>query len=407
MAEDVAKKRIVLGITGSIAAYKSAKLARLFVGRGHQVKVVMSKSAEKFITTHTMKAVTGNPVVTSFWEENMPGSVGHIELADWADVVVVAPATAECLAKSVAGNADDPLSAILLATRAPIVFAPAMNVNMLEHPATRANIATLEKRGCHIVEPAEGDLACGYHGRGRLAPPWEIFYQTLAQISERDFAGSKVLISAGPTREPLDPIRFISNRSSGKMGVALAREAYRRGAEVTLVHGPVNVKVPKGVRCIPVVTAREMHQTVMAESFPDDGRGPDAVIMAAAVADFRPDSVQDTKIKKEEVKGDHTLQLAENPDILASLGERRGAEERPILVGFAVETGEVEELLEELQRKLEVKKVDMIVGNLAVDSIDLDTNRVWMIDRHGKSRETSMTFKSRVASKILDRVAKL
>lgn len=405
MADGTTKRKVLLGVTGSIAAYKSAELARLLIKRGQNVRVMMTPSAQKFITPITMRSITENPVTTDFWEEPGTYDIGHITLADWADVVLIAPATADFLARMVAGFADTPLHATVLATKAPILIAPAMNTNMYNNVKTQENIEILKSRGVQFVEPEVGELACGWSGVGRMANPWEIFHHTLRTLSEQDYAGRKMLISTGPTREPIDPVRSITSRSSGKMGVALAREAWRRGAEVTLVHGPVPVKVPAEIRCIGVETAIQMRDAVMAEAFPEDRPAPDTIIMAAAVADFRPEKVADHKIKKTDVKP--AVKLVQNPDILSELGEKRGDNRRPLLVGFAVETGELDDLFNEISEKMQRKKADMIIGNFAEDAFDLDTNRVWMIDRNGKREEVATTFKSRVASKIFNKLIKL
>ncbi|RMG43544.1 MAG: bifunctional phosphopantothenoylcysteine decarboxylase/phosphopantothenate--cysteine ligase CoaBC [Candidatus Dadabacteria bacterium] len=404
MAQRVERRKIVLGITGSIAAYKSAELARLFVSRGYPVKVAMTEAAREFISALTLEAITGNPVSTDFWSESAASGIGHIELADWADAVVVAPASADFIAKYRAGFAENQLLALLLATRAPVILAPAMNVNMYEHQRTQENLRELKERGVQIVDPEEGVLACGWNGRGRMASPWEVFYNVRRGLSEQDYAGKKVLITTGPTREAIDPVRFISNRSSGKMGVALAREAFRRGADVTLIHGQVPVKVPSAVRCLEVTSAEDMYQQVMRETYESELQ-PDIVIMAAAVADYRPKDVSHSKIKK--LDESLSLALVRNKDILKELGARRADNPRPVLVGFAVETGEIDELIEEAREKLQRKNADMIVGNFAADAFDLDTNRVWLVDKHGKQSEVATTFKSRVANKILDRIRKL
>ena len=398
------KRKVLLGVIGSIAAYKAAELARILVSWGHDVRCVMTESAQEFITPLTLQAVTGHSVTTDFWESESP-EIGHIEMADWADVVVIAPATADFIAKLSGGFADTPLLAVCLATRAPILVAPAMNVNMFDHPKTKENIQSLRSRGISFVDPEDGELACGWNGSGRLAEPMEIFYHARRLISRGDLKDKKILIVTGPTREMIDPVRFISNRSSGKMGVALAREAFRRGADVTIIHGPVRVKVPGPVVCHEVVTAEEMSQAVLSHVYPETGTGPDVVIMAAAVADFRPDKVIDHKVKKSQKPP--VLNLVKNPDILLSLGEKRGATRRPILVGFAVETGEIENLIAEARAKLERKNCDLIVGNFAEEAFDLDTNRVWLVDRSGRQEEVATTYKSRVSNKILDRVLKL
>ena len=280
-----------------------------------------------------------------------------------------------------------------------------MNVNMFDNPQTQANLAALKSRGVEIVDPEEGALACGWNGTGRLADPWEIFYAVMRAIADRDLSGKRIVITTGPTREPIDPVRSITNRSSGKMGVALAREAYRRGAEVTLIHGPVDLRVPSPIKCIPVLTAKEMEQQVMAVAF-DVTKPVDVVIMAAAVGDYRPKNYSETKIKKDAMPA--AIALERNPDILLELGTKRGDEPRPVLVGFAVETGEeVEDLITQVQTKLKSKKADIIVGNFAGDAFELDTNRVWIVDRNGKQVEVAHSFKSRVAEKILDSVCKL
>ncbi len=398
------KRKVVLGITGSIAAYKAVEVARQLVSYGHEVRCVMTDSAQKFITPLTMQSVTGNKVVSDFWEGGS-AEIGHIEIASWADVVVVAPATADFVAKLNAGFAESPLLVICLATKAPILIAPAMNCNMYTNVKTQENIQALRSRGVFFIDPEEGELACGSSGVGRLADPQEIFYATRRLISRADFKGKRVLITAGPTREPIDPVRYISNRSSGKMGVALAREAYRRGAEVTVIHGPLKSELPRSVKSVEIVTAQEMYEQVLAHAFPAGGIGVDVVIMAAAVADFRPKETAPNKIKKSGVL--KSIELVKNLDILLALGEKRAKTRNPLLIGFAVETGEIEDLINEARAKLERKHCDLIVGNFAQDAFDLETDRVWLVDRSGKQEEVSTTHKSRIATKILDRVLKL
>jgi phosphopantothenoylcysteine decarboxylase/phosphopantothenate--cysteine ligase len=408
MSEMSEKRRIVLGVTGSIAAYKSAELARYFVTRGYEVQVVMTDSAREFITPLTFESITGKPVTTGFWEETKPGAIGHIALADWADILVVAPASADFLAKLAHGFSDSALLAVALATKAPILVAPAMNVNMYDHPQTQDNIEHLRKRGVLVVDPEDGELACGWSGKGRLANHREIFWHTRRALSPHDLEGRKILISTGPTREPIDPVRFISNRSSGKMGVALASEAFRRGASVTLVHGPIPgpLKVPAAVTLCPVVTARQMRDAVFSRALPQDGSTPfDVVIMAAAVADYRPESSQLQKIKK--VEAPSSIAVVANPDILEELGATKGESRYPLLVGFAVETGEVDELLMEVRRKRSQKNADLMVGNLAQDAFDLDTNRVWLVNKSGKEEEVSQNYKSRIAVRIFDAIGRL
>lgn len=400
------KKRLVLGISGSIACYKAAELARYFLKRGYEVRVVMTDSATKFVTPLTFEALTGNPVATSFWDETKPGAIGHIELADWAQVVVVAPATADCIAKMAHGFAESTLLAVVLATKAPVVVAPAMNVNMFEHPQTKENLEALRARGIQIVEPESGELACGWQGRGRLASPYEIYAHTERALATHDLLGLRILISAGPTREAIDPVRYISNRSSGKMGVALAREAFRRGASVTLVHGPLSgpCAIPSGVRCIPVLSAQEMYTAILGDLYKRDGRsGYDVVVMAAAVADYRPAEVSSKKIKKGAPA--RSLELAACADIVAALGERRGSADTPMLVGFAVETGNTAQLVDEAKRKLDRKNLDFVVGNLAQDSFDKDTNRVCIVSREGTVQQVETASKSQVAGHIWDEIS--
>lgn len=404
MSENLEKRKVLLGVTGSIAAYKAAELARILVSRGYEVRVVLTQSGMEFITPLTMQSVTGQPVMTDFWDQSETTGIGHIQLADWADVVVIAPATADCIAKLAAGFAESPLLAIALATKAPILVAPAMNMNMFSHPKTQENIAALRDRGIKFVEPEEGELACGWNGTGRLANPEEIFFHIRKSLSVHDFEGKRILITTGPTREALDPVRFITNRSSGKMGVALAREAFRRGAEVTLIHGPVEVRVPSPVQRKEVVSTADMRAAVMSH-VASAATMPDVIIMAAAVADYRPADVAESKIKKTDKTP--TLKLVENPDILQELGDKKIEDKKPLLVGFAVETGEIEDLLNEARSKLKNKNADMIVGNFANEAFDLDTNRVWLVDRHGRQEEVATTYKSRVANKILDTILTL
>lgn len=397
------KRRVLLGITGSIAAYKAVELARILISRGYQVRAVMTASAQKFVSAETLRAITGSAVISDFWESSEIENIEHIEAADWADVFVIAPATADAIAKLALGISDTPLLAIALATRAPILLAPAMNVNMLEHPATAENLTILQKRGVMLVDPEEGALACGWNGSGRLADPWQIFYHTRRALSGGDFAGKRVLVTTGPTREAIDPVRFVSNRSSGKMGAALAREAFCRGADVTVIHGPVKVDLPAAVVTRPIVTASELKEALFSELNSDSP--PDIVIMAAAVADFRPKLTSNQKLKKQVMP--KAIELEPNEDILAAVGDWRAQRRAPVLVGFAVETGDLDVLLAEVRSKMERKRVDVMVGNLASEAFDLDTNRVWIIDRHGHEEEVSTSFKGRVANKVLNAIKKL
>ncbi len=353
----------------------------------------------------TFSAITHHEVMTSFAQEGS-GQIGHIELADWAHAVVVAPSSADIIAKYVAGIADNPLLAVLLATRASVLLAPAMNVNMWAHPATQENVEVLDDRGVLFCEPGEGPLACGWHGQGRMAEPWDIYHHTLRALSRRDFLGKRVVVVTGPTRESIDPVRFISNRSSGKMGIALAREAFRRGADVEVIHGPIRVKLPSGIQKTAVVSAEEMREATLKAAFPDDGDPPDILVMAAAVSDMRPANPKNEKVKKGDIPS--ALKLQPNPDILAELGEGRAkAGTNTLLVGFAVETGEVEDLLSEVSRKLQEKQVDVVVGNFADEALGNDTSRVWIVNKSGKETEVATSFKNRIAEKIFNNVRKL
>lgn len=399
-----AKTRVVLGVTGSVAAYKGVELARALIKHGCDVRVILTDSAAKFVTPFMFESITGNRVTTSFWNETETGAIGHIELADWAQVLLVAPASADLVAKLRYGFAETPLLAVALATKAPIVVAPAMNVNMYSHPATEENLRELRARGVEIIEPESGELACGWKGKGRLASPQEICWRVRRAISAKDLAGKRVVISAGPTREAIDPVRFLSNRSSGKMGLALAREAYRRGASVTLVHGPLGRRpnVPAGVQCVSVTTAQEMFDAVTSRV---DPARCDIAILAAAVADFRPCVTATGKLKK--AGATPQIDLVPTRDIIKELGARRAAGTRPLLVGFAVETGTVAELLAEARRKLTTKNTDLIIGNLAQDSFDRDTNRVWIVNQNGAVQEVETASKARVSRRILDAVVSL
>lgn len=389
-------KKVVVAISGSIAAYKGVDFVRYLVKRRFDVRVVMTPSATKFITPLTFEAVSRNPVLTSFWEE--ASGIGHIEYADWADVVVVVPASANTIAKLAHGMADNAALAVALATKAPLVIAPAMNVNMWENPATQANIETIVQRGMRIVTPEHGELACGWIGSGRLASKHEVYWCMKQALREQDLAGKRVLISAGPTREEIDPVRYLSNRSSGRMGVSLALDAYCRGADVILVHGPLGYQplIPAGIKRIPVVSARQMKDAVELEF-----QRADIVIMAAAVADFRPVHSANQKLKKAD--GFNCIDLAENDDIIASLGRLR-RNTHPVLVAFSVET-DTDRLHHEALRKLRDKRVDLLIANSASEAFDKKTNQVWIVSDNQVVHIDS-AHKLTVARKILNVVTK-
>lgn len=386
-------KHIVLGITGGIAAYKSAELVRRLREQGAAVRVVMTAGAVEFITPLTLQALSGNLVATDLLDPAAEAAMGHIELARWADAVLVAPATANFIARRVHGRGDDLLNAVCLATDAPQAVAPAMNRGMWEDPATRANIATLEARGIRVFGPAAGSQACGDSGPGRLLEPGELAEKLAALFSSAALAGCRVLVTAGPTREALDPVRFLSNRSSGKMGFALAAAAVEAGAQVTLVAGPVALQTPERVARIDVLTAADMQQAVLGQV--DE---TDIFIAAAAVADYRPQAVAAQKLKKS--AGHLTLELERNPDILATVAAREGA---PFTVGFAAETESIER---NARHKLQVKSLDMIAANrVGADlGFDADDNAL-QVFWEGGSAALGQTRKSRLARQLVTLVA--
>ncbi|MCU0661860.1 MAG: bifunctional phosphopantothenoylcysteine decarboxylase/phosphopantothenate--cysteine ligase CoaBC [Myxococcota bacterium] len=386
---------ILLGVTGGIAAYKSAELCRLFVKAGARVQVVMSQAATEFITPLTFQTLSGRPVHVSMFGRVESG-VEHIDLANSAELMVVAPATADYLARAATGRASDLISSVTLAFAKTVLAAPSMNTNMWNNPATVANLATLASRhGWHFVEPGAGELACGTSGAGRMAEPSEIFAAASA-LARRDMEGLRLLVTAGPTVEDIDPVRFISNRSTGKMGYAVARAAARRGAHVELVSGPVNLPHPAAVECISVRSALELEAEVRARA-----SSCDAIVMTAAVADFRPAAIAPHKLKKAPGEDERTIALVRNPDILAGLGALYGEAKRPLLVGFAVET---QDLLEAAKAKLAAKKAHLLVANLASDGFGGDTNRAQIIDRGGNARDTGKVSKDALADLICDSI---
>ncbi len=391
-------KCVVLGVTGGIAAYKAAELLRLLVKAGAEVHVIMTSSAQEFVAPLTFQTLSGNPVHTELFNIIQEQEIGHISLADRADLLLVAPATANLIGKVANGIADDLLTTTLMATRAKVLFAPAMNSNMWENPLYRKNQETLEAQGYHFIAPAYGDLACGWQGQGKLPDPQEIFLAAQALVGKQDLAGKTLLVTAGPTREEIDPVRFLSNYSSGKMGYAIAEAASHRGARVVLVSGPVNLPEPHGVETIQVASAMEMHQAVMAEA-----EHADIIIKAAAVADFRPTTCCEQKVKKGSSET-MMVELQRNPDILAELGEKKGSR---ILIGFAAET---EELLKNAREKLTRKNLDMIVANDVTQEgagFDGDTNIVRFLSADGSVEELPKMSKVLVAETLLDRVSAL
>lgn len=391
------EKVIVVGITGSIAAYKAAELVSQLKKRGAVVHCVMTESAQAFVSPLTFRTLSQNPVITEMFAEPQHWEVEHVGLATAADLFVVAPATANILAKVSYGLADNFLTTAILATKAPVLFAPAMNVQMYKNAVTQENITRLKERGYFFVEPGEGDLACGVRGKGRLAE-LELILARVEEllVQDKPLQGKKVLVTAGPTREPLDPVRFLSNRSSGKMGYALARQAQLMGAEVILISGPTALEPSPGVSFIPVETAEEMYQAVMAHA-----ADCQIIIKAAAVGDYRPKERKTEKIKKQ--PGDLVLELTRNPDILAELGSRKKENEQ-ILVGFAAET---EKVLLSAAEKVQKKHLDFIVANdvlRAGAGFACDTNIVTLVFPDGRKKEFGKLSKDEVARAILQEI---
>jgi len=390
-------KNVLLGVTGGIGAYKAAHLVRELQREGASVSVVMTESATRFIAPLTMETLSGYPVGLDMFSLTEERSIGHIDRAGWADVFVVAPATANFLGKAAGGIADDLLSTITLAVTCPVVLAPAMNSRMWAHPAVKQNLETLVLRGAHVVPPGEGELACGEVGPGRLAEPARILEEVVASLPSRDLSGIRVLITAGPTREAVDPVRFISNRSSGRMGYALAAAAVRRGARVMIVSGPVDLTVPAAAEIRKVTTAREMLAGI-EETLPES----DWLIMAAAVADFAPSNVQKNKVKKGS-KLELTLQLSRNPDILQAVGSMKGDR---LFVGFAAET---RDLIENARKKAIDKDLDLIVANDVSQEetgFESEENSGVILDQGDLAEDIPRMSKLAMAERILDTALK-
>lgn len=389
-------KTVVVALGGGIACYKIPEVVRLLRADGARVRVIMTRSACEFITPLTLQTLAGAAVATELFDLTQESEIGHIRLADEADAVVVAPATANLIGKAAAAIGDDLLTTVLLATRAPVLLAPAMNVHMWESPLVQGNVERLRRHGWRVIDPGVGALACGYEGAGRLADPAVIVAEVHRALREPDLRGERVLVTAGPNREAIDPVRFISNRSTGRMGYALAAAAWRRGAEVALVSGPTALPAPHGVRCERVTTAAEMHDAVRRE-FAD----ATVLLMAAAVADYRPVAARAQKLKK--TGGPMRLDLTRTADILGALKGRAGDR---LMVGFAAET---EQVLANAERKLRDKGLDLIVANDVSTShagFEVDTNAVTLIDAGGRC-EVPLASKDEVADRILDRVVSL
>ncbi len=390
-------RRVLLAVGGGIAAYKSPEIVRRLVAEGAEVQVAMTRSAREFVTPLVLQTLSKRPVALDLLDPREDAAIGHIRIAEEADAVLVAPATANLVARLALGIADDIVTTALLVARCPVVVAPSMNSNMLAHPTVETNLRTLAGRGCRIVESDRGELACGYEGAGRLPDADALVAEVAAAIAPKDFAGRRVLVSAGPTREALDPVRYLTNRSSGRMGYAVAAAAWRRGASVTLVSGPTALACPRGVERVDVSSAAEMHDAMLSRAATSD-----VVVMVAAVADYRPAEAATEKIKKK--RGEPLeLRLAENPDILATLGTLPG---RRVLVGFAAETNDV---VRHAREKLERKRAHLIVGNdvtLPGAGFETETNAAVLVDASGE-RATGMVRKDELADLILDRVRAL
>ena len=387
-------KKIVLGVTGSIAAYKAAELTRELVKRGAAVKVIMTRNASEFIAPLTFQTLSGNPVYVEMFSTISDYDMAHISLAAYADIVVIAPATANIIGKVTSGLADDLLSTTAMTTRAPVLFCPAMNTNMYDSIIVQENIDRLKSRGYVLMEPGYGELACSSEGRGRLPNLDDIVEEIESILTVKDLCDQRLLVTAGPTRESLDPIRFITNHSSGKMGYALAIAAKRRGAEVVLISGPSSLPVPRGITFISVSSAIDMRDAVMKHF-----GSATVIIKSAAVSDYRPANISTSKIKKKE--GPMTLTLERNPDIIAEIGRMK---EDRILVGFAAET---ENLMEYAREKLMKKNMDLIVANDVTEAgagFGYDTNIIKIIDRNGQKQELPLMDKIDAANKILDRI---
>lgn len=394
------KKNILLCVSGGIAVFKAAALTSKLVQNNFNVKVVLTESATKFVTPLTFQALSREPVYIDTFVEPDPSKIAHIDIADWADLVVIAPATANVIGKLANGIADDMVTTTLLATTAPVMIAPAMNVHMYHHPAVMKNMETLRSYGYEIIEPNAGYLACGYEGKGRMVEPEEIITRITYHFTKKeypDWHGKKILITAGPTRETVDPVRFFTNRSSGKMGYAIAEEAAKRGALVTLISGPTQLSAPHGVKLVQVESAAQMYDAVLAHF--DDTH---IVVKAAAVADYRPKEIFDQKMKKQD--GAWRIEMERTKDILKTLGERRTHQ---TLIGFAAESENIEDYA---KGKIQSKNVHMIAANSIVNpgsGFQGDTNELTLYKRNGEVIPIPMATKNEVAKKLLDEALKI
>ena len=390
-------KNIVLGITGGIAAYKACELVRLLMKAGASVRVIMSRGAAEFVTPLTLQTLSRNPVHTDLFSLTQEAEVGHISLADRADLFVIAPSTANLIGKIAGGIADDLLTTTIMATKVPVLLAPAMNCNMYENPIVQENMNKLKGYGYNFIDSETGELACGYEGKGRMAEPGDIMEEIETILSPKDLKGERIVVTAGPTYEAIDPVRFIGNRSSGKMGHALAKMAVRRGAEVTLISGPSSLLPPRGTRFISVESAEEMRKAVTANL-----KDATIVIMAAAVADYRPKKATSEKLKKGAAS--ISLDLEKTEDIISEIGRKKG---KRFIIGFAAET---DNLWANANKKLKEKNLDLIIANNVKEpgaGFAVDTNIVTIIDNKGTLEALPKMSKDEVAWKVLDRVAPL
>ncbi len=399
MKFNIEGKNILFGVTGGIAAYKALEVISLLKKSGAEVKVIMTKSACQFVSPLSFQTISQNMVALDMFEEPKAWEVRHISLANWADIAVIAPATANICGKLANGIADDMLSTTFMACKAPKIIAPAMNTGMYENPVVQKNIAALKELGMKFVEPEEGLLACGDIGKGRLAQTEDIYESICEELlfPIKDLIGKKVVVTAGGTIEKIDPVRYITNHSSGKMGVAIAKAAAMRGADVTLIYGNCTASLPKNTRNIKAESARDMYDSVMAEA-----EDSDIVIKAAAVADYRPENIADSKIKKGKME---SIKLASNPDILAELGKRYSG--KKTLVGFCMET---ENLVENATDKLKRKGLDLIAANSLCEEgagFKGDTNVITLIDKNGNCEKTGIKDKFEIANIILDKVKEI
>lgn len=390
-------KNILLGITGGIAAYKACELVRLLMKAGANVHVIMTRGAAKFIAPLTLQTLSRNPVHTDLFSLTQEAEVGHISLADRADLFVIAPSTANLIGKIAGGIADDLLTTTIMTTKVPVLLAPAMNCNMYENPIVQENMNKLKGYAYNFIDSETGELACGYEGKGRMAEPGDIMEEIETILSPKDLKGERIAVTAGPTYEAIDPVRFIGNRSSGKMGYALAKMAVRRGAEVTLISGPSSLTPPRGIRFISVESAEEMRKAVTVNL-----KDATIVIMAAAVADYRPNKAVSEKMKKG--AGSISLDLEKTEDIISEIGRKKG---KRLIIGFAAET---DNLWANAKKKLKEKNLDLIIANNVKESgagFGVDTNIVTIIDKNGVVEALPKMSKDEVAWKVLDRVASL